>query len=127
MKKVKITASAMVLVLLMCGFACNASNWERTTFQSLAASKAVIDQAQADYEGGTLPHSKLVYDTVNEAKAAQVAAVQSMSTYEALKANGSPAANLNAAQTDVATALAKLPALIGAVKGLYTSTKAVTK
>lgn len=120
MRKIKITASAMVLVLLMCGFACNASSWERTTFQALSASKAVIDQAQADYESGVLPHSQKSYDVINKAKNVQTLAVNAMTTYEGIKANGGSATAQQAAQADVATFLSQLPALIADVKALYT-------
>ncbi len=95
------------------------SNWERQTFQALSASKAVIDQAQADYETGKLPHSQLTYDAVNKAKAAQTSAVEGMITFEQLKATNATAGALAKAQGDVAVILADLPGLITAIKSLY--------
>jgi hypothetical protein len=62
------------------------SSWERTTFQTLSASKAVLDTAQADYTSRTIPQTHCAYDIINDGKAAQTAAVDAMVVYEQLKA-----------------------------------------
>jgi hypothetical protein len=92
----------------------------RTNFQTLAATKTIIDHAQADYEIGTvLPHNTAVFKAVNAAKAAQTLAVNAMVKYERLKAKKASADLQATAQADVATALADLPTLIVSIKRLY--------
>jgi hypothetical protein len=117
--------STVAIAILLAGFAC--SNWERQTYQSLAASKAVVDQAQADYESGALPKTAVSFAAINEAKAGQVAAVQSLAAYEGIKANKGSTTALTSSQATVNATLAALPNLIAAVKALYLQTKAVTK
>jgi hypothetical protein len=113
--------TALLCVGLGLGLLTGCNTWERTTFQTLAASKAVIDQAQADYEGGkALPHSEAVYKAVNDAKAAQTAAVNAMVVYEQIKATGTSSA-ISAQQQIVISLIADIPALIAAIKGLYTA------
>jgi hypothetical protein len=119
--------AAQVLGMLMCAFlllgliACN--NWERSTYQSLAASKAVIDQAQEDYESNALPHTVAAYNAINTAKAAQSAAVQAFAAYEQLKATGAEAAGLSGQQAAVEAALQRISPLIAAVKALYANVR----
>jgi hypothetical protein len=116
MKKVLRIGFCFGIVLLAAG----CSNFERTTFQSLSASKVVIDQAQADYESGTLPHTTCVYTLVNSAKAAQTLGVNAMLDYESAKAaNG----NLAVAEASVVTDLGSIATDITAVKVLYTNPK----
>lgn len=115
------TIPLVLLAALLIPFAMvGCTSWERSSFQTLAASKAVIDQAQVDYESGKLPHSKAVYDAVNKAKGAQTLAVNAMVTYEGMKAQGAHQTALQAAQTDVAIALEALPAILADIKALYT-------
>jgi hypothetical protein len=102
------------------------TNWERQTYQALAASQATINQAQADYESGALPHSTKVYNAINEAKAFQTTAVQAMVVYEQLKATNAGADALTKAENAVGAALAVLPSAISDIKVLYTDTKAIT-
>jgi hypothetical protein len=95
------------------------TDWERGTYQTLKASKTVIDTAQADYEARTIPRTQAAYTIINEAKAAQTLAVQQMETYEEIKfAKANPGA-LSAQQAAVNAALAQLPALLKAVEGVY--------
>lgn len=101
------------------------SNWERQTYQTLAATQATINQAQDDYEAGTLPHNELAFEAVNKAKDAQKLAVQAFAAYEQLKqAKGSQTA-IDAQQQIVAQALGLLPGLIVDVKALYTPAPAI--
>src|SRR5882762_10059691 len=55
----RIAVSALILFAVM--FQTGCSSFERTTFQTLAASKAVIDQAQVDYEARTIPHTQAIF------------------------------------------------------------------
>lgn len=118
--------SILVYVTLALLAVAGCTNWERQTYQTLAASQATINQAQADYEGGTaIPHNQAAYTTINTAKTAQTAAVNQMVAYEQLKATGAPASALTAAEAQVETALTQLPAIIAEIKALYTTTPTV--
>lgn len=82
--RIKITAA---LTLCLCLAGC--TSFERSTFQTLSASKAVLDQAQTDYEAGTpIPHNQCAYALINDGKAAQTVAVDAMLVYEGEKAAG---------------------------------------
>jgi hypothetical protein len=88
------------LLLLVAG----CSNWERQTFQTLSASKAVLDQAQADYTTRTIPQTHCAEAIINDGKAAQTAAVDAMVVYEQLKATkGSLTAQTVIVTADLAT------------------------
>lgn len=104
-------ALGMALSTVGCG------DFERTSFQSLSASKAVIDQAQEDYEAKTLPQTAQAYAIINQAKTAQTVAVDAMLKYEAVKADKVAGASQ---QQVVIVALAQIPVLIAQVKALYT-------
>jgi hypothetical protein len=124
MKRLMLFAIPLMLI-----FGC--TNWEQTTYKMLAASQAVINQAQADYEASAtapcaptatacLPHSTAVYNTVNKAKKLQTTAVDSMVTYEEAKAAGGTTASLTALEADVNVAIQQLPTIITDIKALYT-------
>jgi hypothetical protein len=118
--KFPVIAIAFLMLCTMGLAGCN--GFERATYQTLSASKAVVDQAQADYEARTIPKSPQAYAAINKAKDAQTAAVQAMATYETIKyAKGTDAA-LSTQQAVVVGLLAKLPDLVAAVKLLYTPT-----
>jgi hypothetical protein len=120
MKRIAIAAVLALVAVGMVGCA----NWERTTFQTLSTSQAVINQAQADYTTGTaIPRSTAAYNAINTAKTAQNTAVNLMVTYEEIKAAGGTTASLTAAQNDVTIALTNLPTIIANVKALYSGVK----
>jgi hypothetical protein len=119
MKRIAISA---ILALAVIGIA-GCTNWERASFQTLAASQATINQAQADYESGAIKQTTAAYTAINSAKASQVLAVNAMAAYEEAKAAGGTTASLAALQTDATVALANLPTLIANVKALYTGVK----
>lgn len=111
MKRILVLA---VLALSVTG----CTDFERASFQTLSASKAVIDQAQADYESKALPHTSCSYSIINDAKAIQVSAVNALELYEVDKAAKT---DLTAQSAVVTSALIQLPAVIVQVKALYTN------
>lgn len=72
-----------IALLAFCVVGC--TDFERSTFQTLSASKAVIDTAQADYESRTLPHNSCSYAIINDAKGIQTAAVDSLQVYDKIR------------------------------------------
>lgn len=103
-------ALCLPMPILLCVVGC--SDWERTTFQTLSASKATIDGAQSAYEARTIPHTACVYGVINKAKAAQTLAVDAMMTYETAKASTGATAAQNVVTADLAQ-LAPIVASIG--------------
>lgn len=95
---------------------CN--SFERDTFNSLAASQAVINQAQADYTSGAIKETSCTYAVINNAKAAQTVAVNAMVVYEQEKAAG---ASLTAQTAVVVTDIAALPIILANIKTLYSN------
>lgn len=97
--------------------------FERTAFQSLSASKAVLDAAQSDYEPapvgtGKLPHTACVYSLINDGKAAQTAGVDALQIYDVALTNKQ---DTTAAATAVTAQLATITADIVKVKTLYSN------
>lgn len=109
-----IRASIALSILLLAG----CSSWERTTFQTLSASKASIDTAQNDYEARTIPHTQCAFDLITKAKATQTLAVDAMMSYETAK--GTSAAT--AAENVVAADLSQLAPIVASISTLGTST-----
>jgi len=67
--------TAIITVLLLPLIAgCN--DWERGTFQALAASQAVIGQAHTDYTARTIPQTHCANAFISNAVTADSAAVQ---------------------------------------------------
>lgn len=119
MKLARLSIFLALPILLFAG--CN--SFERDTFNSLSASKAVIDQAQADYTAKTIPENKCSYAIINDAKAAQTVAVNSMLVYETEKAAGH---NLDAQEAAVTQDLAAIIPIVAQVKVLYTNPASCT-
>ena len=111
--------ASLALVATLC-LVTGCDSFERTSFQTLSASKAVIDTAQADYEARTLPHNACSYAIINDAKAAQTTAVNAMVVYEGEKSAGK---DLTAQTAVVAGTIAQIPAVIAQVKNLYSNPK----
>jgi hypothetical protein len=111
----------LALIFSLVVFTTGCNSWERTTFKTLSASKAVIDTAQADYEIGTkIPHNQAAYATINEAKAIQTAAVNSFQLAHGVTlAVGSTQDDITKAELATDTIVAQLPPLIVSVKALY--------
>lgn len=109
MKKILLFA-----LLALCCVGCN--DFERSVFQTLSASRDVIDKAQADYESRTLPHNQCAYALINDAKAVQTTAVNAMVVYEEQKATNK---DLSAQTALVSSTIAGLPPLVVKIKTLY--------
>ena len=93
--------------------------FELSAFQTLSASKAVLDVAQTDYEAGTpIPHNKCAYALINDGKAAQTVAVNAMLTYEGVKA---AKGDLSAVTATVTADLVALAPLVVRVQTLISS------
>jgi hypothetical protein len=122
---VKTTVSAILVAGLLMGSislaGCN--DFERRTFQTLSASKTVIDQAQTDYEASKLPKTQPSYDAINKAKDAQAAAVKAFQGYENVKLYVKSGGDLPAQELAVSQALTQLGPLVAAVKQLYSGVK----
>lgn len=116
----KKAVSAVILTIMLVATGC--TDWERTTFQTLSASKATIDGAQADYEAGVIPKTQPAYAAITEAKKAQTAAVDALVAYESIKAAKGTQSALDAQQAIVAAALGQLAPLIAAIRALIPST-----
>lgn len=99
--------------------ACN--TWERTTFQTLSASKATIDAAQAQYEAKAIVQNGCTYSVINDGKAAQTAAVDAMVTYEQFKTTKG---DLAAQEAIVTADLVKLVPLVAQVQALISNPSA---
>ena len=118
MKRIAILTALAVLTL-----AVGCTNWEKTTYQTLAASQATINKAQTDYNAKVIPQTQAAHDVITKAAQAHNTVVTAMVAYEEAKASGGTTASLTALQTDVTTALAVLPVFIQDVKGLYQGVK----
>lgn len=111
MKILRLSAAFALCLLLT---ACN--TFERNTFKTLSASKAVLDTAQSDYEAGTaIPHNGCAFTLINNGKAVQTVAVNAMLTYEGIKAAGK---DLTAQTLEVTADLVKLAPLVVQIQAL---------
>ena len=117
MKLLRKTAVLLLSLSALLTTGCN--GFERTTFQTLSASRDVIDQAQADYEARKIPKTQCAFTLINDAKTVQTTAVNAMVVYEEQKATDK---DLTAQTALVASTIAGLPPLIVKVKTLYTDT-----
>lgn len=109
-------ARLSIFLALPLMFGC--TSFERDTFNTLAASQAVINQAQTDYTSGAIKETTCSFTLINDAKAAQTVAVQAMVVYEHEKTAGT---SLTAQTAVVVADIAALPGLLANVKGLYAS------
>lgn len=99
----------VVATLMLCACLTACSNFERNTFKTLSASKAVLGDAQTKYEAGTqIPHNACAFALINDGKAAQTTAVNAMLTYEGVKNANGDLATVTATVTSDLIALAPL-------------------
>lgn len=115
-RNLKFRALAVTMGLLIIFPLAGCSSWERTTFQTLSATKKVIDQAQADYEAGVIPKTAQAKSLIESAKKAQITAVDAMLKYEVVKADKAAGAS---EQQVVIEALSMIPQLVIEIKALY--------
>jgi hypothetical protein len=116
------------------------STWDRTTYESLATSKALIDCAVAGYNhfdadirhlcGADpqdpafdpkvfyLPQTRDAQQAIEKARQAQVAAVEAFAAYAVAKVAKDKSASLQAKQAAVIGYLVQFPTLLEAVRGL---------
>jgi hypothetical protein len=117
------------------------STWDRTTYASLATSKALIDCAVAGYNhfdadirrvcaGDAardpgfdakvfyLPQTREAQQAIEKARQAQVAAVEAFAAYAVAKVAKDRTATLQEKQAAVIGYLVQFPTLLGAVRGL---------
>lgn len=106
----------LLIPLLLIAAGCN--SWERTTFQTLSASKATIDNAQAQYEAKAIAQNACSYAIINDAKAGQTVAVNSFLTYEQVK---NSKGDLAAAEAIVNAKLTALVPLVAQVTSLLSN------
>ena len=119
MKRKHLILSVIFVGLLALLYA-GCSSWERTTYQTLAASKATIDRAASDYRAGKIPQSQQTYELILKARAADTLAVDAFGAYAALKVGGGSSTALGAARAKVITVLDALSAAIGPLETLLT-------
>lgn len=113
-KTITIILLGAVGAVALCAFAC--SNWDQQTYQTLAASKAVIDQIAVDYNAGRVPQTPGVANAITKAREAQRAAVQAFQVYAAAEIAAQPGATVAARQQAVVAALALVPPAIDALR-----------
>lgn len=120
------------------------STWDRTTYASLAASKALIDCAVAGYnhfdadirhacaaepqeatqdaafdpQTFYLPQTREAQQAVEKARQVQVAAVDAFAAYAVAKVAKDKSATVQQKQAAVVALLVEFPALLNAVRGL---------
>lgn len=94
------------------------SDFERTSFNTLSSSKAVLDTAQADYEARTIPKTQCAYSLINNGKAAQTTAVTALQDYHNISA---AKGNVSAAQATVVADLATLAPIVVQVQSLISN------
>jgi len=116
---------ALLITLMLFCIAC--SSWERTTFQTLSTSRAVINQAVSDYQAKTISNTAAAYKAINDARDLQKTVVDAFVTYEQMKTSGASVAALSTQQNVVTAALSKLPTLIADVKLLYSDAKQLAR
>jgi hypothetical protein len=142
----KITSVLMLCVTIpVCALLAGCvSTWDQTTYESLAASKALIDCAVAGYnhfdadirhacaadsQDGTqdaafdprvfyLPQTREAQQAVEKARQAHIAAVDAFAAYAVSKVAKDKSATLQQKQAAVVGLLEQIPALLNAVRGL---------
>ena len=149
-KITRAVALAMIVPVAMSSMGCyTPSSWERSTYATLAAGKAVIDCAVAGYnhfdpdirtacaaDAGDpafnpadmyLPQTREAQQAIEKARQVQTACVEAFAAYAVAKVAKDGSATLAQKQAAVATYLAQLPALIEAVRGFFSKGEPVTK
>ncbi len=122
------------------------NSWERSTYATLTASKAVIDCAIAGYNGFDadirhycaadpadpafdpkqfhIPQTRQAQQAIEAARRSQIAAVQAFEAYAVAKVTHDPSVSLVAKEAAVINEIARLPELINAIRALFTNAPA---
>jgi hypothetical protein len=116
-KRVTSIAGIVVFILACSAFVCTTGTFERTTYNSLATSKAAIDSAAAQYNSGAIAQTQQAHDIIAKAQQAQNVAVDAFKTYLYTKA-GTQAGDVQTAQANVNAAIASLAATISDVQSM---------
>lgn len=116
MRKRLVVSALLITVagLALCAFAC--SNWDQQTYQTLSASKAVIDQAAADYNAGRIAQTASARTAITKARQAQTAAVDAFQIYAAAKIAAAPDQTIAAREQAVVAAVALIPPVLAALR-----------
>jgi hypothetical protein len=113
----KAVALLCVLGLLCVGLA-GCSQFERTAFNTLSSSQAVIAQARKDYISGTIKNTTCTDALITNATSAHDAAVTALEVYAAEQAAGS---DLSAQEATVTADVASVVAIVAEVKAIYSN------
>src|SRR6185312_2714598 len=135
----------MALLPLLAGSTGCYNSWERSTYATLAAGKAVIDCAVAGYNqfdadirhacsanpddpsfvpaNFYLPQTRGAQQAIEKARQVQTACVEAFAGYAVAKVAKDGSASVAQKQAAVATYLAQLPALLDAVRSLLPQAK----
>jgi hypothetical protein len=108
----------IVLICFAAMFSVACTTWEHTTYATLNASKAVIDQSSADYNAGKIPQTKKVHDLIQTARDAQTTAVKAFEAYAVAKVGGATPEALATFRQAVVDATASVVKLVGDLKAL---------
>jgi predicted negative regulator of RcsB-dependent stress response len=111
-KKILVLLAFLAVSLASC------TDWERNTFQTLSASKAVIEQAGDDYNNKKIQQTKEVYAILLKAGAIHNTANQAFLSYKKIKDAGANSTQLNAAIAEVNAAIQQLPGIIAKIKAI---------
>jgi len=103
-----------LFVVLSGAWAC--TNWEHQTYASLSASKAVIDEAGAQYNAGKIPQTKAVKAAIEHARQVQTTAVHAFEAYAVAKVAGQPAATLEQRRQEVIAATAAVAQVVADIQ-----------
>jgi hypothetical protein len=109
-------ARLSVFLALPLLFGC--SQFERTAFNTLSSSQAVIAQARKDYISGTIKNTTCTDALITDATSAHDAAVTALEVYAAEQAAGS---NLSAQEVTVTADVASVVAIVAEVKAVYSN------
>ncbi|HJT54162.1 MAG TPA: hypothetical protein VJ848_09955 [Candidatus Angelobacter sp.] len=143
-KIARVLAVALLLPLMLGTSGCY-NSWERSTYATLAAGKAVIDCAVAGYNhfdadirhacsadpddpsfvpaNFYLPQTREAQQAIEKARQVQTACVEAFAGYAVAKVAKDGSASVAQKQAAVATYLAQLPALLDAVRSLLPQAK----
>lgn len=111
----------LILVMTLALLATGCSSWERQTYQSLAASKAVIDRVAADYATGAIPQTVENRQAIERARLVQTAAVEAFRAYAEAKVAGQGSAGLDKLRLETISALQQIPAVLAPLQAINKS------